>query len=138
MLTDQQHPITPPPELVEEWCDEWYRLKVRINTGIPEYVATQAARWGADQELEACSEWLLNSSPWTVDPNERPEWVQTLKRCRRPKPPSLAEEALTALDEVNEWAVENMRQFAIHDDLVAGVAAIRYALERLQELENNG
>ena len=54
-MTD--HPITPPPELVEQWCHEdgdeiktsprWYQI-----------VATKAARWGANQELEACCEWL--------------------------------------------------------------------------------
>jgi hypothetical protein len=87
-----------------------------------EHVATQAARWGADQELEACSEWLLNSAPWTVDPNERPEWVQTLKRCRRPKPPSLAEQALEACER-SAFGIPGDRDI------------IRRALERLQELE---
>jgi len=49
----QEHPITPPPELVEQWTNE--------NSGFPftrwQELATQAARWGADQELEACCSW---------------------------------------------------------------------------------
>ena len=36
-----QHPITSPPELVEQWEAE------------TACVAVKAARWGADQELEA-------------------------------------------------------------------------------------
>lgn len=50
-----EHSITPPPELVRQWflnakampVDQWVTD-----------VATQAARWGADMELEACCAWL--------------------------------------------------------------------------------
>ena len=49
-----------------------------------------AAQWGADQELEACCEWLderavLNGST-------------ALRIARRPKPPSLKKQAYDALD----------------------------------------
>ena len=46
-----QHPITPPPELVEQWSD----IKPMENAVVQNWVkiATQAAQWGADQELEA-------------------------------------------------------------------------------------
>ena len=132
MLMDQQHPITPPPELVREWNE------AAIGTRFPpygysEYIATKAARWGADQELEAYSELLLNSAPWTVDPNERPEWVQTLKRCRRPKPPSLAEQALMGLEQtvIMLMPVTGRKKNERFD-------IIRRALERLKELESNG
>ena len=126
-MTEQQHPVTPPEELVQEWSDEWYRLKVKINTGIPEYVATQSARWGADQELEACIDVIL-AHPGL----EHPELlVEVLRDVRRPKPPSLAEQALAELD-----------QIPTHDNegrTVGGdVSIIRATLERLQELENNG
>ena len=43
----QQHPITPPPELVQQWA----HLPADWNT-----IAPLIARWGADQELEACCE----------------------------------------------------------------------------------
>lgn len=121
MLTDQ-HPITPPLELRRLWAQQAQRMDPHDPVAWLEHVATQAARWGADQELEACSEWLLNSAPWTVDPNERPEWVQTLKRCRRPKPPSLAEQALEACER-SAFGIPGDRDI------------IRRALERLQELE---
>ena len=82
MTTDQNHPITPPLELVQQWflnakampVDQWVTD-----------VATCAARWGADQELEACCK-LLELS----DSNAR----EFLCAARRPKPPSLKEQAL--------------------------------------------
>ena len=66
MTDQQQHPITPPPELFAEWfADSLRTLDRKVSeddqgtTGlIAGAVATQAARWGADQELEACCEWL--------------------------------------------------------------------------------
>jgi len=75
----QQHPITPPPELVEQWA----HLPADWNT-----VASLIAKWGADQELEACCKWLPKLPPWSGD---------DLRRHRRPKPPSLKEQALEAL-----------------------------------------
>ena len=47
-----------------------------------------AARWGADQELEACCEWIPAYCPWDAD---------QLRAARRPKPPSLKEQALEQL-----------------------------------------
>jgi hypothetical protein len=84
-----QHPITPPPELVQQW-------RKTSSTGephfSPQYLATQAARWGADQELEACAEWLDQNCGrcW--------ELLAELRAARRPKPPSLKEQALLQLD----------------------------------------
>ena len=51
-MTD--HPITPPPELVKQW---WKEAQAADYMDLPcwvTYVATRAAQWGADQELEAC------------------------------------------------------------------------------------
>ena len=44
-----QHPITPPPELVEQWY-----CNTPLDRGFT--LATQAVQWGADQQLEACCE----------------------------------------------------------------------------------
>jgi hypothetical protein len=78
-----QHPITPPPELVQQWLNE--------PDGIfANPLATQAARWGADQELEACCDWLeQHSEQWRLP--------YSLRTARRPKPPTLKEQALKAL-----------------------------------------
>jgi hypothetical protein len=85
-MTDQ-HPITPPRELVEQWEEQWCDMPV-IRPSINSYMATQAAQWGADMELEACCEWLPKLPPWSAN---------DLRKHRRPKPPSLAKRALHIL-----------------------------------------
>jgi hypothetical protein len=91
----QQHLITPPPELVQEWREapEFSALSpcviVTVTTTKLQDIATQGARWGADQELEACCEWLQ-------DPDLNVDTYK-LRAARRPKPPSLKEQALEAL-----------------------------------------
>jgi hypothetical protein len=101
----QQHPITPPPELVEQWA----HLPADWNT-----VAFLIAQWGADAELEACCEWL--SVPC-------PSYGRELRNARRPKPPSLKEQALDEL------------HISFDRGYLKGGAAetIRRALERLDD-----
>jgi len=56
-----QHPITPPPELVQQWGDDSTMSGVPYNERFwtyEQHIATAAAQWGADQELEACITWL--------------------------------------------------------------------------------
>jgi hypothetical protein len=81
MDNQQQHPITPPPELVQLWFEQHYAY----NKGLNELLI-EAARWGADQELEAGCEWL--------DYNHPSVSVGHLRAARRPQPPSLKEQAL--------------------------------------------
>jgi hypothetical protein len=81
MMTNQ-HLITPPPELVQQWFRE-------VSGAPVEHIATCAAQWGADQELEACCAWIRGRS-WDLAPDE-------LRAARRPKPPSLKEQALETL-----------------------------------------
>jgi hypothetical protein len=76
----QEHPITPPPELVEQW--------MQVHTTKYD-LARQASQWGSDKELEACCEWL--SVPC-------PSYGRELRNARRSKPPSLKEQALDDLD----------------------------------------
>ena len=103
-MSNQQHPITPPDELVDKWVNQ----SPYIN---PEgYIATQAAQWGADQELEACCEW----SSW----RHSRHIADQLRAVRRPKPPSLKERALSELNltadpngaELSRTQVELIRQ----------------------------
>ena len=61
-----EHPITSPAELVEQWRNEW--IERREPSGwVGYYIATQAAQWGADQELEACCEWLKGTAHIGID-----------------------------------------------------------------------
>jgi hypothetical protein len=62
---------------------------VTVTVDRLQYIAAQAARWGSDQELEACCEWLHSKG----SPN-----AFRLRTARRPKPPSLKEQALLAID----------------------------------------
>jgi hypothetical protein len=80
------HPITPPPELVEQWRNEWIYNAPKDNDELG-FLASRGAQWGADQELEACCEWLDGVG----------DLKQQLRAARRPKPPSLKEQALDEL-----------------------------------------
>ena len=110
-MTDNNHPITPPPELVQQWWDGTHGALYEF-----EAVATQAARWGADQELEACCEWLETYvQRWA-------EWSADFRADRRPKPLSLKEQALEQLKRVDS----DLRQHGI-----INTDFIRRALESL-------
>jgi hypothetical protein len=96
-----KHPITPPPELVQQWLKE--RTLLKSQPLAHHYLATRAAQWGwdqrepeiqavADQELEACCDVLENDLSCFVSAD--------LRAARRPKPPSLKEQALEALDHI--------------------------------------
>ena len=93
-MTDQQHPITPLAQLVREWTQEVIGTHFKPY-GYSEFIATRAAQWGADQELGACCEWLKDF-PHFIGIEEQ------LRAARRPKPPSLKEQALAALNEIED------------------------------------
>jgi hypothetical protein len=88
----QQHPITPPPELVQQWWEQADQYQDDPKTYF-DYVATEAAQWGADQELEACLERILN----TCD-------AEQLRAARRPKPQTLNSIALQMLGTIERDA----------------------------------
>ena len=54
------------------------------------HIANCAAQWGADQELEACCEWLERNYNY-------PRADHPLRNARRPKPPTLKDQALAIL-----------------------------------------
>ena len=129
-MTDQQHPITLPPELVEQWRNlpEYTdgRRKMSMVTLSREKlqdIATQAARWGADQELLACGKYLERCAAWEE------EDVTEFYNYRRPRPPSLKERALKILEEEPES--DDMKELIVFD--TAQVEIIRRALEQLND-----
>jgi len=90
----QEHPITPPPELVEDWIELAKPLPQRPPN--PGELATLAARWGADQQLAEDAKWLDHNS--LSEPHLKIIPVgESLKEAMRPKPPSLKKQALTEL-----------------------------------------
>jgi hypothetical protein len=63
-MTDATHPITPPPDLVQQWLSEpEYGTPGRVTLHtISEQrlfqLLTRSSQWGADTKLDACCEWL--------------------------------------------------------------------------------
>ena len=122
----QEHPITPPPELVEQWRDlpeftDGRRKMIMVTLSREKLldIATQSARWGADQELEACCEWVNDDLAYDV--------ADRLRTARRPKPPSLKEQALEKL----AWIDEKLEAPLLnHCD---AIHIIRRALEQLDD-----
>ncbi len=112
-MTTNNHPITPPPELVQQWDSEAVAAKIPGQL----YLATQAARWGADTELEACCEWLRRQNLVT-----HCALIPSLRAARRPKPPSLKEQALEVVTGLEKrW------------DLQCDLTLLRRALEKLDD-----
>jgi hypothetical protein len=112
-MTD--HPITPTPELLQQWIQQGRNCIIELDA--LKAFATQVARWGADQELEACCEWVKNWLP-NFSGGAAEELLRT---ARRPKPPSLKEQALDILGyPTNFWTEGN-------------IGTIRRALEALPD-----
>jgi hypothetical protein len=113
----KEHPITPPPELVREWATI-NGTSYEDLSALCQNIATQAARWGSDQELEACCEWTWDSDGYYA--------ALALRADRRPKPPSLKEQALQALAHLENGAHCSM-------DTTESAHYIRRALESLPD-----
>jgi hypothetical protein len=116
-----KHPITPPPELVQQWKHEWNTLGARHPdaTDTASYVSTRAAQWGADQELEACLRLV------EIDAGEDAyNFARYIRAARRPKPPSLKEKALDVLQRYTSGEIVLMD---------SGIETIRRALEQLND-----
>jgi hypothetical protein len=104
------HLLTPPEELLEHW-------DIVSKLGNGRNALTLAYRAGADQELEACCEWV----DWKWSGIKSRE----LRATRRPKSPSLKEQALEA------WEIANQSWTTISDKEAAAI--IRRALEALDD-----
>jgi hypothetical protein len=107
-----QHSIKPPQELLENLEQLWFQGGISVAD-----LLTKSYQAGADQELEACCEWLeKNCGRWEIP--------ASLRATRRPKPLSLKEEALKALKALDHRVTQ-----------VAGTHAdtIRRALEALDD-----
>ncbi len=112
------HPVKVPAELVKEWINDGPPLDQPKH--VARFIADRAAQWGADQELEACCEYLQSE----IGPLEAAHF----RAARRPKPPTLAEQGLMALGSPVGPNHVLFLTAANQDD-------IRAALNRLAELE---
>ena len=119
MTNQQQHPITPPPELFKQWEDDILNERDNVDH-VLDCAWKNGFQAGADQELEACCEWLDRQKL-----AKHESLIPYLRVARRPKPPSL-----------KELALNELRQIPI--DPEAGINAsaldtIRRALETLDD-----
>jgi len=119
------HPLAPSPELVQQWF--LGAKAMPVNQWVTD-VATQAAQWGADQQLAEDAEWLdhnaLNEPHLKIIP-----MGESLKEAMRPKPPSLKEQALEALRHAPGPDYPNPITLLTADEH----ALIRRALEQLND-----
>ena len=101
-----QYPITPPPELVRQWIPAGWDCSPNTFTTLLMRVADNAALWSydhcrseikaaTDQELDACCELITHTL-------FLPATACELRAARRPKPPTLKEQALEALELVQK------------------------------------
>ena len=105
------HSITPSQGLVDKWvamlehCDD-------ID------VFSDIAQWGADQELEACCEWL-KAKGWIYR-----ESSDELRAARRIEPLSLKEQSIALIDKIQG----NKEMWDVRD-----LDVVRQALEALPD-----
>ena len=107
-----QHPIEPSSELVSQ-CMEMFRSGACF-----EAICRVSAQWGADLELEACCSYF--------EDHLREGLAIELRLARRPKPPSLKEQALDELDRIPTHDNEGRT-------VGVDVSIIRRALEQLPD-----
>ena len=121
----ENHPITPPPELVLQWDREWREQQnapvIGWSANLLAYITVRAAQWGADQELEAC---LNCVNKWGSTNNS---CADALRAARRPKPLSLKEQAQQSLLRLANQSNNLMAEDA------ADMETIRRALEQLND-----
>lgn len=96
----------PPQELVEQIATEAAGLfpddegdYENVYAARDEHLANYFSQWGADQELEACCEWLKGDY-WCGS-------ISRLRAARRPNPPSLKQQALEQFAHVDRILREN-------------------------------
>ena len=112
-MTQEQHPITPPPELFKQWFKQW-EDDILNERDTVDHVLYRAWRngfqAGADQELEACCEWL-------EDPDLNVDTYK-LHAARRPKPLSLKDRIAEAIAKGDKHQALSLLNEALPDDTV--------------------
>ncbi len=118
----QQHPIAPPPELVQKWAEQFEAGRSLYTMFEDIYKA------GADRELQACRMEIIDGTGLVLldETNNRVQLANDLVNARRPKPPSLKEQALEQLD-----GIAAVFRMSHGGDLVCDT--IRRALEQLHD-----
>lgn len=126
----QEHPITPPTELVQEWRERLFGCLGPAATVAVHELARLAAQWGADQELEACQQWVAEARNHGFGYDYGKILSDKLRAARRPKPPSLKEQALKLLSPPNGPVMLSTPEYRLTEPQVE---ILRRALESIPE-----
>jgi hypothetical protein len=105
----QQHPITPPPELVQKWYHEAHYTDAVCGWCCEQHIANRAAQWSADQELEA--------------PRLKERSLKHLEAAAKPVE-SNAPESSDSLVELVADAIYGNAAFGVHRQARAAILAV--------------
>jgi hypothetical protein len=88
-----EHPITPPPELIQKWSEQFEAGRLLYAMFEDIYKA------GADDELEACRMEIIDGAGlfYIDETSDRVCLAEDIWTARRPKAPSLKQKALDEL-----------------------------------------
>lgn len=91
-MSEPKELLMPPDDLIRKWDSEYCHNSaiLPLPGELHRFLCSKAAQWGANQELKACCD-LLEEQCW-------PRLAKELRETRRPKRPSLKEQALEALE----------------------------------------
>lgn len=119
----QKHPLTPSHDQVRIWWEQHSTSTRRTFTSAADFLADKVtehvAQLAADQELDACCEWLSNGI-------RTAGCVNDLRDARRPEKRPLKVQALEAFHAVIHGSAQER-------DRQADVDIIRRALESMSE-----
>ncbi len=101
-MTEDYQGLTPPPELVQQWFTEQRGLSEASR----QQIATRAAQWGADQELEACCADILEILAGIFADRVIDDWEHFVELLREGRRPSLKEQALDALESLQRLTTD--------------------------------
>jgi hypothetical protein len=99
-MTEQQKSIFPPFDLVQKWMYELHFCVPHPDYGKmnaqPHWLelVEKVAQYAADAGVEACVAWLADPSNNGLGDDLARRLAEKLRNACRPKPPSLADEAL--------------------------------------------
>jgi hypothetical protein len=122
------HPITPPPELLKQWEDDWFQEQENADVLLVNAYAAGALA-GADAELDACCEEMKSiPSPFGIPFGEMAS--NALRAARRPKPPSAVAQAEALIERYEDgWCPSPAQWHVIREGLAEG----RRALEQIDD-----
>lgn len=108
------HSISPPPELVEQWANASPMRHSDESWAYEMFIAHHAARWGSDIELAACCEYIESRCIKSVFPGV----IDELCEARRPSNESIKQKAIRLLD----WA-EKTGKIALTPEAILKIRA---------------